>query len=594
MGKHINIHVGGLWRCKGTGGAGACTIARETRIQCKLCRWNACLKAGMRPELVHNSDAAVANIRAQGVLSRSTLAKISPGLCAAARPRPDQGDFKVPMKEEENGEGVSGAPAVVATARAPPVAPTPEKEVRTNSPGPGQALQDLQSVPLMREEMERALEDDKDAERPRDEGTGARREVESPPGVRPNARRPGHVPATADALGGHGSTPPPFAMPPSPVHYRKNQSSVRKRMLAHLDHVHRTWVLATKTVRSSREYVHALLALHSGYPDLMSSALFEDHLRALGGLFRYFAHLQPEFSDLSPAEQQRLLAQNTPLFLQYILSGYLKSESGCEQVRWMLVGRNPAANSDLRKINLNAFGELANVAESEPIGRYEDSVMKISHLNIELLPMTALAYLYYGCSEEHLTDISTLFEWTEYTMGRGTTRKALEKLISDSDAASSDFEVLTRERQGTGTDYRNSRVERIFTPPTECERLVVAGHLRHLNELCFSVAVENAVITQYVEKARFPQRVSDDGADRDRRCLIAMRNSVAGVLLERIKRLSRGCFREGSAASAPAAARLQMNYMNGLALYGTSLQFSDNLQAQVSVKCKHSISPKID
>ena len=155
--------------------------------------------------------------------------------------------------------------------------------------------------------MERALEDDKDAERPRDEGTGARREVESAPGVRPNARRPSQVPATADALGGHGSTPPPpFAMPPSPVHYRKNQSSVRKRMLAHLDHVHRTWVLATKTVRSSREYVHALLALHSGYPDLMSSALFEDHLRALGGLFRYFAHLQPEFSELSPAERQRL------------------------------------------------------------------------------------------------------------------------------------------------------------------------------------------------------------------------------------------------------------------------------------------------
>ena len=129
MGKHINIHVGGLWRCKGTGGAGACTIARETRIQCKLCRWNACLKAGMRPELVHNSDAAVANIRAQGVLSRSTLAKISPGLCAAARPRPDQGDFKVPMKEEENGEGVSGAPAVVATA--PPVAST--ELIRTQS-----------------------------------------------------------------------------------------------------------------------------------------------------------------------------------------------------------------------------------------------------------------------------------------------------------------------------------------------------------------------------------------------------------------------------------------------------------------------------
>ena len=541
MGKHVNIHVGGLWRCRGTG---ACTIERETRIHCKLCRWNACLKAGMRPEFVHNSDAAVVNFRSQAALSRGALAMISPGLgggrAARASPRPpDKGEVS---------EASAETPA--------PISPPQEKEGRENLP-------DLPA--FMKVEIEKRHEE---------EGATAGREVLQAPPIQPQASSSPpwgdtQSPPTYESAQ-QGSPLAPVAMPSSPLRYRRNQTSVRKRMLAYLDHVHRTWVLATKTVRSSREFVHALLALHSGYPDLMRNELFEDHLRALGNLFGYFAHLQPEFGDLSPAEQRTLLARNTPLFLQYIVSGYLKSESGCEQVKWMLVGKNPAQKG-LHKINMKVIGELANVSESEPIGRYEDSMMKISHLNIELLPMTALAYLYNGCSEEHLADIFTLFEWSEYTMGRGTTRKALEKMISDSNAANSEFEMLREEQQRHG-DYRNSRLERIFTPPTEAERLVVARYLGNLQDLCNSVAVENEVIVQYVQQARFPN------VQNDRRSLIAMRNSVAGVLLERIKRLSRGCFQ---AVSAESAARLQMNYMNGLALYGTSLQFSDHLQAQV-------------
>ena len=97
MGKHINIHVGGLWRCKGTG---TCTIERETRIHCKLCRWNACLHAGMRPEFVHHSDAAVANIRSQGILSKSTLSKISPGLCGRPHPKEEEDVSEPPAPVE--------------------------------------------------------------------------------------------------------------------------------------------------------------------------------------------------------------------------------------------------------------------------------------------------------------------------------------------------------------------------------------------------------------------------------------------------------------------------------------------------------------
>ena len=62
-----------------------------------------------------------------------------------------------------------------------------------------------------------------------------------------------------------------------------------------------------------------------------------------------------------------------------------------------------------------------------------------------------------------------------------------------------------------------------------------------------------------------------------------MRDTTAAVLLERIRRLSRGCFRFEQMGEGSVRA-LQMNYMNGLALYGTSLQFSDNFQAQVALK----------
>ena len=100
-----------------------------------------------------------------------------------------------------------------------------------------------------------------------------------------------------------------------------------------ITNLQRTWSAATKAVRTSRKFVYALLALHNGYPDLMSKELFEDHLASLGNLLKHFAWQQPEFCGLSLHEQRRLIEQNTPLFIQYILSGYLKAKTGLAQIR---------------------------------------------------------------------------------------------------------------------------------------------------------------------------------------------------------------------------------------------------------------------
>ena len=50
QGKHVD---GGRWRCKSGGpSGGGCNVAMERRIECKICRLNACLRAGMRTDLV--------------------------------------------------------------------------------------------------------------------------------------------------------------------------------------------------------------------------------------------------------------------------------------------------------------------------------------------------------------------------------------------------------------------------------------------------------------------------------------------------------------------------------------------------------------
>ena len=114
-----------------------------------------------------------------------------------------------------------------------------------------------------------------------------------------------------------------------------------------------------------------------------------------------------------------------------------------------------------------------------------------------------MATQYNGCSEEdHLADVTTLFEWSELTMGQGTTKHELEKLIADLNEAADKFGRIKEEEDQE--DYRRTKMERMFAPPTENETVVVSKYLRNLKDICFSVGVENDVIAQYILHERHP------------------------------------------------------------------------------------------
>ena len=52
-----------------------------------------------------------------------------------------------------------------------------------------------------------------------------------------------------------------------------------------------------------------------------------------------FAVTQFSFSSLGKEDQKVLLKNNVPLYLQYILARYFSSESGLEQISWILEGQ---------------------------------------------------------------------------------------------------------------------------------------------------------------------------------------------------------------------------------------------------------------
>ena len=46
--------------------------------------------------------------------------------------------------------------------------------------------------------------------------------------------------------------------------------------------------------------------------------------------------MSKEFINLHKSDQRKLLARNVPLYVQYVLARYINSDSGYEQIRWLL------------------------------------------------------------------------------------------------------------------------------------------------------------------------------------------------------------------------------------------------------------------
>ena len=63
-----------------------------------------------------------------------------------------------------------------------------------------------------------------------------------------------------------------------------------------------------------------------------------------------FASSHRLFSGLTWQDQDTLLTQNTPMYLQYVLAKYFSSDLGIDQISWILGGQIPAHVKALHSI----------------------------------------------------------------------------------------------------------------------------------------------------------------------------------------------------------------------------------------------------
>ena len=75
---------------------------------------------------------------------------------------------------------------------------------------------------------------------------------------------------------------------------------------------------------------------NKGLPALGSKFLYTTNEKILTVLFFISALMSKEFIHLHKSDQRKLLARNVPLYVQYVLARYINSDSGYEQIRWLL------------------------------------------------------------------------------------------------------------------------------------------------------------------------------------------------------------------------------------------------------------------
>jgi hypothetical protein len=126
----------------------------------------------------------------------------------------------------------------------------------------------------------------------------------------------------------------------------------------------------TGKIDSHSESATQIVGFHQRKRPLNKSTIMS-HLKIFKSTIAKFAFSQPTFASLTKQDQNVLLENNVPLYIQYILARYFSAESGLEQISWMMEGQISLQSieevQNLHFIGLREFNEKTQVIETEPL-----------------------------------------------------------------------------------------------------------------------------------------------------------------------------------------------------------------------------------
>ncbi len=136
-------------------------------------------------------------------------------------------------------------------------------------------------------------------------------------------------------------------------------------------------------ISADSESAQDLIKIHQSLKPI-SLSTYLNQLTLLASTLQQFASLQPQFQSLSQDDQDILLRNNIPLYLQYVTARYLNAKSGLEQLTWILEGNIfldfTKEVEDLSVVPFDEFiWELVIFRSSEMFHMYSDYLQLIEN-----------------------------------------------------------------------------------------------------------------------------------------------------------------------------------------------------------------------
>jgi hypothetical protein len=146
------------------------------------------------------------------------------------------------------------------------------------------------------------------------------------------------------------------------------KASTSSSLQSKLNNILDEFALLTGRIDSHSETAKKIFELHHRKSSIDKLTIVS-HLNIIRSTITDFAKSQTMFASLSTNDQNVLLETNIPLYIQYILARYFSSETGLEQIAWMMEGQISVGSiedvQNLHYVGLREFNAKAEIIQSE-------------------------------------------------------------------------------------------------------------------------------------------------------------------------------------------------------------------------------------
>lgn len=191
--------------------------------------------------------------------------------------------------------------------------------------------------------------------------------------------------------------------------------------MGHVSKLVKCYNHAVNTIPLNKEAEQSLIQFHQGDITALSKSDLKKIILCLGEQLRKFALQLESFICLPLSDQRELLACNSPLFVQYILSQYFSATEGMQQLQWLLgkeppmhllispgPGSSPVAGANVNRVPLETFNRFMGLFKpGTDITSYVNLTSQITQLGLSQshhTPLIAAIFLFTQTESTQLID----------------------------------------------------------------------------------------------------------------------------------------------------------------------------------------------